>query len=126
VPVRSVLVVDDSPPIRKAVCELLTRERDFEVCGEAENGSEAIDKAQRLRPDLIVTDLSMPLMDGLEETRILKKLMPALPVIIYTAHGSTLVEKEALAAGASAVISKSDAVTALIEKARELLDRIAA
>jgi two-component system chemotaxis response regulator CheY len=126
VPVRSVLVVDDSPPIRKAVCELLTRERDFEVCGEAENGSEAIDKAQRLRPDLIVTDLSMPLMNGLEETRILKKLMPALPVIIYTAHGSTLVEKEALAAGASAVISKSDAVTALIEKARELLDRIAA
>jgi len=126
VPVRSVLVVDDSPAIRKAVCELLTRERDFEVCGEAENGSEAIEKAQRLRPDLIVTDLSMPLMNGLEETRVLKKLMPALPVIIYTAHGSALVEKEALAAGAYAVISKSDAVTALIEKARELLDRIAA
>jgi two-component system response regulator YesN len=93
VPVRSVLVVDDSPAIRKAVCELLTRERGFEVCGEAENGSEAIEKAQRLRPDLIVTDLSIPLMNGLEEARILKKLMPALPVIIYTAHGSALVEK---------------------------------
>jgi DNA-binding NarL/FixJ family response regulator len=126
VPVRSVLVVDDSPVVRKAVCELLTREREFEVCGEAENGSEAIEKAQHLRPDLIVTDLSMPLMNGLEETRILKKLMPALPVIIYTAHDSALVEEEALAAGASAVISKSDAVTVLIEKARELLDRIAA
>jgi DNA-binding NarL/FixJ family response regulator len=86
VPVRSVLVVDDSPAVRKAVCELLTRERKFEVCGEAENGSEAIEKAQRLRPALIVTDLSMPVMNGLEETRVLKKLMPALPVIIYTAQ----------------------------------------
>jgi chemotaxis response regulator CheB len=55
VPVRSVLVVDDSPAIRKAVCELLTREGDFEVCGEAENGQDAIEKAQLLRPDLIVT-----------------------------------------------------------------------
>jgi DNA-binding NarL/FixJ family response regulator len=60
-------------------------------------------------------------MNGLEETRVLQKLMPALLVIIYTAHSSSSVEKEALAAGAAAVISKSDAVTALIEKARELL-----
>ena len=52
--VRSVLVVDDSLVVRKAVCELLTCEREFEVCGEAENGSEAIEKAQRLRPALIV------------------------------------------------------------------------
>lgn len=123
---RSVLVVDDSPTIRKAVCEILTREGDFEVCGEAENGQEAIEKAQSLRPALIVTDLSMPLMNGLEETRILKKLMPTVPVIIFTAHSNPLVEKEALASGASAIISKSDAVAVLIGKARELLDEIAA
>jgi DNA-binding NarL/FixJ family response regulator len=126
VAVRSVLVVDDSPAIRKAVCELLTREGDFEVCGEAENGQEAIEKAQLLRPALIVTDLSMPLMNGLEETRILKKLMPTVPVIIFTAHSNPFVEKEALTSGASAVISKSDAVAVLIGKARELLDQIAA
>jgi DNA-binding NarL/FixJ family response regulator len=59
VPVRSLLVVDDSPVVRRAVCELLTREREFEVCVEAENGSEAIEKAQCLQPALIVTDLSM-------------------------------------------------------------------
>lgn len=79
-PARSVLIVDDSPAIRKALCEFFTLQGDFEVCGEAENGREAIERAQLLQPALIVTDLSMPLMNGLEETRILKKLMPAVPV----------------------------------------------
>ena len=123
---RSVLVVDDNPAIREAICELLTRDGDFEVCGQAKNGREAIEKAHRLRPALIVTDLFMPIMNGLEETQILKKLMPALPVIIYSAHIDRVVEKEALAAGASAVVSKSDAAAVLIGKARELLDEIAA
>jgi DNA-binding NarL/FixJ family response regulator len=65
-------------------------------------------------------------MNGLEETRILKKLMPAVPVIIFTAHSNPFVEKEVLTSGASAVISKSDTVAVLIGKARELLDQIAA
>lgn len=125
-PVRSVLIVDDSPAVRKALCELFTREGEFEVCGQAENGREAIEKAQLLRPALIITDLSMPVMNGLEETRILKTLMPAVPVIIYTAHSNPAVDREALAAGASAVVSKSDAGASLIRKARELLDEIAA
>jgi CheY-like chemotaxis protein len=125
-PVRSVLVVDDNPAIRKIICELLTREGDFEVCGEVENGREAIEKAQLLQPALIVTDLSLPVMNGLEETRILKKLMPAVPVVIFSAHIDPFVEKKARAVGASAVISKYDAVAVLIGKARELLDEIAA
>jgi DNA-binding NarL/FixJ family response regulator len=126
VPVRSVLVVDDNPSIRKIVCELFTREGDFEVCGQAENGREAIEKAQLLQPALIVTDLSMPLMNGLEGTRILKILMPAVPVVVFSAHIDPFAEKKALAAGASAVVSKYDAVAVLIGKARELLDEIAA
>lgn len=123
---RSVLIVDDSPVVRQALCELFAREGDFEVCGEAEDGREAVEKALTLHPALIVTDLSMPLMDGFAETRILRKLMPTVPIIIYSAHTGAVIEKEALAAGASAVVSKSDAATALIEKARELLDEIAA
>lgn len=115
-PARSVLIVDDSPAIRKALCEFFTLQGDFEVCGEAENGREAIERAQLLQPALIVTDLAMPLMNGLQETRILKKLMPAVPVIIYTAHSGPIVEKDGLAAGASAVISKSDDLAVLIEK----------
>jgi DNA-binding NarL/FixJ family response regulator len=125
-PIRSVLVVDDNPLVRRALCEIFTREEDFDVCGEAENGRDAIEKAQLLSPNLIVTDLSMSVMNGLEETRVLKKLMPAVPVIIFTAHCDPFVEKEAHAAGASAVVSKSEAVAVLITKARGLLDQIAA
>ena len=124
-PVRSVLVVDDNLLVRRALCELFTREGDPDVCGEAENGREAIEKAQLLRPNLIVTDLSMPVMNGLEETRLLKKLMPAVPVIIFTAHSDPFVEKDAREAGVSAVVSKSEAVAVLITKARGLLDQIA-
>ena len=115
-PVRSVLVVDDNPLVRRMLCELFTREGDFDVCGEAENGREAIEKAQLLRPNLIVTDLSMPVMNGLEKTRVLKNLMPAVPVIIFTAHSDPFVEKEAREAGVSAVVSKSEAVAVLNHK----------
>jgi DNA-binding NarL/FixJ family response regulator len=124
--VRSVLIVDDSRAIRKALGELFTRQGDFEICGEAENGRAAIEKALSLQPALIVTDLSMPLMNGLEETRILKELLPDVPVIIYTSHHGLTIEKEGLAAGASAVISKSDDLAVLIGKARDLLYRRAA
>jgi DNA-binding NarL/FixJ family response regulator len=82
--------------------------------------------AQQLYPDLIVTDLSMPVMNDLEETRVLKELMPAVPVIIYTAHSDRFIEREARSAGASAVISKSEAVTTLIQAARNLVGQMAA
>ena len=124
--VKSVLVVDDNPIVRSALCELLAREGDFDVCGEAENGREAIERARQLCPDLVVTDLSMPIMNGIEEARLLKQLMPAVPVIIYTAHSDPFIEKEARSAGASAVISKSEAVATLIAKARSLFDQMAA
>jgi two-component system chemotaxis response regulator CheB len=122
----SVLIVDDSPIIRKVICELFTREGDFQICGEAENGRQAIQKAVELKPALIVTDLSMPVMNGLVTTRILRKLMPRVPIILYSAHVDAHVEKEALAAGASAVVPKSDAVALLIERSRRLLRNLAA
>jgi len=68
----------------------------------------------------------MPVMNGLEETHVLKKLMPSVPVIIFTAHSDPFVEKEAREAGVSAVVSKSEAVAVLITTARGLLDQIAA
>ena len=123
---RTVLVVDDSSAVRSAVCELFTRAGDFEVCAEAEDGRDAIAKARWYRPALIVTDLSMPLMDGLAETRILRKIMPDVPIILFSAHVDPFIEKEAFAAGASAVISKSDSVALLIYTARKLLGKIAA
>ena len=124
--IRSVLVVDDNPVVRQGLCNLFTHEGDFSVCGEAANGREAIDKAQQLNPDLIVTDLSMPIMDGLEETRFLKTLMPRVQVIIYTAHNGPVVEKEARSAGASAVISKYEPIATLVVTARSFFAEIAA
>jgi DNA-binding NarL/FixJ family response regulator len=117
----SVLVVDDNSSVRKLICELFSRESDFQVCAEAENGREAVLKAREVNPDLIVTDLSMPLMNGLEETCALKKVMPDVPVIIYSAHMDSFFEKEALAAGASAAVAKTDVVASLIPTARALV-----
>lgn len=118
--VKSVLIVDDSRVVRKVLCQLFAGEAEFNVCGEAENGREAIERARQLCPDLIVTDLSMPVMNGIEETHLLQQLMPAVPVIIYTAHSDPYIEKEARAAGASGVISKSEPVSNLVETARNL------
>lgn len=125
-PLWSVLVVDDNSAVRRLICALFTREADFQVVAEADNGCDALAKAQEFEPDLIVTDLSMPQMNGLEETRALKKAMPRLPVILYSAHIDSFVEKEARAAGASAVVPKIDVVAMLISTARSLMDPPAA
>ena len=72
----TVLIVDDNLAVRKLICELFTRESDFKVCAEAENGNEALLKAQKFEPDLVVTDLSMPQMNGLEEIPALNNAEP--------------------------------------------------
>jgi two-component system chemotaxis response regulator CheY len=74
-----------------------------------------------LQPDLIVMDLSMPVMNGIEAARALKALMPMVPVIMFSEYGDVLSEQEAESAGVSAVVSKSAHVSVLIEKARALL-----
>lgn len=118
---KSVLIVDDNAPIREALCELFTREGDFEVCGEAGNGQEAIDQAQRLHPDLIVLDLSMPVMNGIDAAHVLKQLMPAVSLILYSAVEDKFMEHKARHRGFSEVVSKSENVSVLIDKARGLL-----
>lgn len=123
---KSVLIVDDNSFIRQALCELFKQEADFEVCGEAENGKEGIEKAQELRPDLIVLDLSMPVMNGLDAARVLKRLMPTVPLILYSAFGDKLAENQARLIGISEVVSKSEHASVLIHKARGLLNSSAA
>ena len=123
---KSVLIVDDNAFIRQTVCELFERESDFEVCGEAENGRQAIEEAQKLRPDLIVLDLLMPVMNGFDAARVLKRLMPAVPLIMYSAFGDKLAEHQARLIGISEVVSKSENASVLIQKARGLLHASAA
>jgi DNA-binding NarL/FixJ family response regulator len=123
---KTVLIVDDNAFIRQALSELFEREADFEVCADAENGREAIEMAEQLRPDLIVLDLSMPVMNGFDAARILRRMMPRVKLIMYSAFGDRLVEQQARMIGISEVVSKSDPVSVLLGKARNLLYSTAA
>lgn len=123
---KSVLLVDDNPAIRRMLCRLFTSEADFQVCGEAENGQEAIEKAQELHPDLVVMDLSMPVMNGIVAARLLKRLMPAVTLIIFSEYTDVFSENEARSAGVSALVSKFEHVSILLGKARALLYDVAA
>jgi chemotaxis response regulator CheB len=123
---KTVLIVDDNAFIRQALYELFKREADFDVCGEAENGKVAIEKAQELHPDLIVLDCSMPVMNGFEAARVVKRLMPTVPLIMYSAFGEKLAEKQARLIGISEVVSKAEHAGVLIHKARGLLNSAAA
>jgi DNA-binding NarL/FixJ family response regulator len=118
---KMVLVVDDNAVIRHALCRAFTSEADFEVCGDAENGQDAIEKAQALHPDLIVMDLSMPVMNGIDAARALKTLMPMVPVIIFSEYSDVFSENEARSIGISALVSKSEHVSVVLDKARVLL-----
>ena len=123
---KAVLIADDNDTVRRAVCEIFTRESDFELCGEAHYGRDAIEKALRLRPDLIVLDLSMPDMNGLDAARELKGRIPSVPIILFTFYVDPFIKEAALPIGVSAVVSKSENVAVLIAKARSLLRREAA
>jgi CheY-like chemotaxis protein len=118
---KSVLIVDDNAFIREGLSELFNRETDFQVCGEAQNGKDAIEKAQELHPDLIVLDLSMPVMNGFDAARALKRLMPAVLLIMYSAFGDRFAEHQVRLIGISEVVSKSEHASVLIHKARGLL-----
>lgn len=123
---KTVLIVDDNVFIRTALCQFFEREPDFHVCAVAENGREAIEEAARLHPDLIILDVAMPVMNGLEAARILKQMSPEVPLILYSAMREQISEALARSIGISALISKTDRVTVLIEKARGLVGRRAA
>jgi len=122
---KTVLIVDASVFVRHALYELFTRQSDFDVCGVAENGREAIEVAGQLHPDLIVLDLSMPVMNGLDAARALKRVLPTVLIIMYCAFEHSLSEKEAKLIGISEIVSKFDPPSLLLEKAHALAYRIA-
>jgi CheY-like chemotaxis protein len=83
---KTILVADDSPMIRKMLCRMFEAEDDYDICAEATNGQEAIDLALKHRPDLIILDISMPVLNGLAAARELKKLMPDVSIILFTQY----------------------------------------
>jgi DNA-binding NarL/FixJ family response regulator len=92
----------------------------FEVCGEAEDGAKGVEQAQKLRPDLIILDLSMPVMDGLQAGQVLRRTMPGVPIIIFTLYATNQLKEEASALGMS-VVSKQSETDDLINTAYALV-----
>jgi CheY-like chemotaxis protein len=101
-----VMIVDDHAIIRRMIRAVFEAE-DLEV-SDAVNGADAVQKAQELKPNLIILDMSMPVMNGLEAARALKLRMPFVPLLMFTNNAGGILDREARAAGIVAVISKSD------------------
>jgi DNA-binding NarL/FixJ family response regulator len=107
-PVR-ILVADDHQVVRTGLRALLESKSGWQVCAEAANGREAVEKAGQLKPDVAVFDIGMPLLNGVEATRQIRKLSPQTEILILTMHDSELLIQEVLGAGALGYILKDDA-----------------
>jgi DNA-binding NarL/FixJ family response regulator len=118
---KAILIADDNEAVRRAIRKVLERSLDCKICGEAENGRDAIEKERQLRPDLVVLDFSMPVMNGLEVARVLSREHPEVPLLLFTMFKDRFLEAEALAAGVSVVVSKEDGIALLAECADALL-----
>lgn len=117
---KTILLADDSPVIGQTLYRALAAEGNYDLCAQAADGSEAISLAQRYKPDLIILDLAMPKMNGLETARELKKIMPAVPIILLTLHASTAKELFAGDSCVDLVVPKGD-LARLMERVRMLL-----
>ena len=118
---KLILVADDSEIVRKLIKDHLLQVRgDFKV-GEAANGAEAIEKAKSLPPDLILLDLAMPEMNGVQAASTLKSIMPEVPIILFTIYNGDSVKSLAATAGIDLVLSKPDGMKPLIEAIDTLL-----
>jgi DNA-binding NarL/FixJ family response regulator len=109
-----ILVADDHEVVRKGLISLLQSQPDWQVCGEAADGREAVEKAQQLKPDVVILDIGMPSLNGLEATRQILKINPQARVLILTLHDSDQVVREVLNAGARGFLLKSDAARDLV------------
>lgn len=107
----SILIVDDSPVIRRLLRSCVEKNIEWQVCGEAENGKEAVDKVKELRPNVVILDLQMPVMNGLEAARQITTLAPDSVMVMFTMHDTGSLRSEAHAAGIRDVVSKTDHFT---------------
>jgi CheY-like chemotaxis protein len=105
---KYILIADDSGAIRSATRQSLESRPGFKVCGEAVDGLDAVEKARRLRPDLIILDLAMPRMNGLQAARELRAMTVRVPIILFTLYADVVGPQVAVAAGISAVVCKTD------------------
>jgi DNA-binding NarL/FixJ family response regulator len=115
-----ILVVDDHAVVRRGVRSLLESHEGWDVCGEATTGRDAVEQSRRLRPDVVVMDLSLPELNGLDATRQILKDAPETEVLVLTMHQSEELARDVLQAGARGYVLKSDADANLITAVEHL------
>jgi DNA-binding NarL/FixJ family response regulator len=107
-PVR-ILIADDSKMIRRTLRSFLEANPNWQVCDEAIDGRDAVQKTKHLIPDLIILDLAMPVMNGLHAAREISQLLPSVPIVLYSMYATPQVELEAKKVGIRAVVPKTEA-----------------
>jgi two-component system, NarL family, nitrate/nitrite response regulator NarL len=110
-----VLVVDDHESVRRGVCAILGSREDIELCGEASDGTEAVAKVRSLKPDLIVMDISMPVMDGISASREIRKVSPNTAIIVLSMHDSSQLMETARQLGLRGYVTKGQAASSLLQ-----------
>jgi len=118
-----ILIADDSAMVRRGVIGLLSSEAGWEICGEASDGSEALAKARALLPDVILLDVSMPGLNGLEVARRLRKEVPQAKIIVMSQHDPAHLLPGVMAAGGDACLDKSRLAADLIDSIKKLHPR---
>lgn len=117
-----ILLVDDHELIRQGVRFIFSRDPQFAICGEAANGSEAIEQVTKLNPHAVILDISMPVMNGLEAATEIRRLAPKTKIVILTMHDSPQMRSQSQNAGADAFITKSQVASKLLQVVKSLLD----
>lgn len=109
-----ILVADDHPIIRKSVRQILASHPRFDVCGEARDGAEAVEEAQRLKPDVVVLNITMPVLNGIAAAREIAAKVPEAAIVILSSHADKHFVEQARKSGARAYVAKTKAGEALV------------
>lgn len=119
-----ILIVDDHEIVRTGLCRLIEGHSTWKVCGQAGNGKEAVEKTLALTPDLVLMDISMPTMNGIEATRHIRRLSPATKIVILSLHDDKTVVAQAQEAGADAYVVKSSPSDILLKTLSAILAEV--
>ena len=119
---KRVLIADDNTSVRDVIRMFLCAHKEIEICGEAVDGLDTVEKAQRLKPDLLLLDLVMPEINGAMVASILKHKMPNLRIILFTMYSDNVSKALSSAIGVDAVLSKPDGMSHVVESINSLFD----